>query len=116
MLSRRPCERGPILMDSDLEKDDTGQKKAMLQGSKEGFVHGNRGQLSLATEERTTPSPVQQYFDVVGRTLDQVDGPHDSLHEMVAALLSGLACVTHAGWDAVLEMGEQVVALESETL
>ena len=107
-------ERDPILMDSDLEKDDAGQKKALLQGSKEGFVHGNRGQLSLATEERTTPSPVQQYFDEVGRTLDQVDGPHDGLHETAAALLSGFACVIHAGWDAVLDMGEQVVALERE--
>ena len=107
-------ERDPILMDSDLEKDDAGQKKALLQGSKEAFVHGNRGQLSLATEERTTPSPVQQYFDVVGRTLDQVDGPHDGLHETAAALLSGFACVIHAGWDAVLDMGEQVVALERE--
>ena len=107
-------ERNPILMDSDLEEDYAGQKKATQKASEEACVHGSRGQLSLATEERTTPSPVQQYFDVVGRTLDQVDGPHDGLHETAAALLSGFACVIHAGWDAVLDMGEQVVALERE--
>ena len=77
-------ERDPILMDSDLEKDDAGQKKAMQQSSGEAFVHGSRGQLSLATEERATPSPIRQYFEVVGRTLDQVNGPHDSLSHAVA--------------------------------
>ena len=107
-------ESVPKRADLDPYKGGSGCKVAFSGSSTASFVHGNRGQLSLATEERTTPSPVQQYFDVVDRTLDRVDGPHDSLHEMVAALLSGLACVTHAGWDAVLEMGEQVVALERE--
>ena len=107
-------ERGPILMHSDLEKDDAGQKKAMQQSSGEYFVHGSRGQLSLATEERATPSPIRQYFEVVGRTLDQVNGPHDSLSHAVAELLAGFICVTRAGWDTVLEMQEQVAALEKE--
>ena len=113
-IAAAAAERNPILVDSDLEEDYAGQKKATQKASEEACVHGSRGQLSLVTEERTTSSPIQQYFDVVGRTLDQMDAPHDGLHERVAAFLSGFACVIRAGSEMALEMKALVAALETE--
>ena len=87
---------------------------AFSGSSTASFVHGSRGTLLRGPEEQATAATAARFFDAVGLVLDRMEGPHDSLSHAAAELLAGFTCVSRAGMDTVLEMQEQVAALEKE--
>ena len=78
----------PLQADLDSRQGEVSSERVVQESRTEGScMPGCDREQQQAAEERAATPPVERYFGVVDRVLDQMDGPHDNVAHMVAKLL-----------------------------